>query len=357
VERLVRRPSILPSSSPVAAERERLRASATRSFQVLREQDSERLRRRILVDIEELLDASAARVLEMGADGGLHVGDSVGDERLPTSALAMEAALLPRALTAEKSMVSNDWHRFYFDSVLCDLAADCERDGVVMRVFLVRAYEQTHGAIGVHWVGREPPSLDGMREFYTYLENAALAFALSNERRRIEAASAELREKAYRDTLTGLPNMLALEEQLEAYSDTLPFSALVLDFDGMREANNMLGYTEGGDVLIETVGRALDELAGPREFVARLHTAGDEFAVLLPEADADHARVRAETIEHALDTLEVPASHSEVYKGASVGWATRQPDETPGQTLGRATAAMRERKTRRAQATDPREQW
>ena len=349
VERLLRRPSILPPSSPFPAERERLRASSTRSFQVLREQDGERLRRRILVDIEELLDASAARILKMGADGGLHVADSVGDERLPTSALAMEAALLPRALTAEKSMISNNGYRVHLDPLLRDLAADCERDGVVTHVFLVRAYEQTHGAIGVHWVGREPPSLDGMREFYTYLENAALAFALSNERRRIEAASAELREKAYRDPLTGLPNMLALEEKLAMCSVTMPFSALVLDFDGMREANNMLGYTEGGDVLIATVGRALDELASPGEFAARLHTAGDEFAVLLPEADADHARARAQTIERALDTLEVPTSHREVYKGASVGWATRQPDETPGKTLGRATAAMRQRKSTRAQ--------
>jgi diguanylate cyclase (GGDEF)-like protein len=349
VERLLRRPSIVLPSLPVSAEREWLRVSSTRSFRVLREQDGERLRRRILVDIEELLDASAARILETGADGGLQVGDSVGDERLPTSAVAMEAALLPRALAAEKSMVSNHGHRVHLDPLLRDLAADCERDGVVTHVFLLRAHGQTHGAIGVHWVGREPPSLERMRELYAYLENAALAVALSIERRRIEAASAELREKAYRDSLTGLPNMLALEEQLATYSDTMPFSTLVLDFDGMREANNALGYTKGGDVLIARVGRALDELASPGEFAARLHTAGDEFAVLLPEADADHAKVRAETIEHALDALEVPASHRDIYKGASVGWATRQPDETPGQTLGRATSAMRERKSVRAQ--------
>ena len=63
VERLLRRPSILPPSSPVAAEREWLRASSTRSFQVLREQDGQRLRRRILVDIEEL---SARRLAVSG---------------------------------------------------------------------------------------------------------------------------------------------------------------------------------------------------------------------------------------------------------------------------------------------------
>ena len=330
-------------SSPVAVGGS-LRASSARSFRVLREHDVGRLRQQILVDTAELLEASAVRYLELDADAGIRVGGYPGNVPLPASALLMEAELLPRARREEKSLISSHPR---LDPALGDLAQECAHDGVITHVLLLRAYAQTQGAVGVHWIGRERPEFERRRGFYGYLENAALAVALSNERRRLDAAGAKLREQAYRDTLTGLPNTFALEEQLAAHSETIPFSVVVLDFDGMREANNALGYTEGGDVLIATVGRALAGLVRDREFAARMHTAGDEFAVLLPQADADQARTRAETIEGRLDALEVPATHREIYHGASAGWATRQPSETPGQTLGRASTAMRQRKNER----------
>ena len=101
-------------------------------------------------------------------------------------------------------MISNNGHRFPLNPVLHDLAADCERDGVVRTC--PRACVQTDAWCDRRALGRPRTAVARrMREFYTYLENAALAVALSNERQRIEAASAELREKAYRDTLTGLP--------------------------------------------------------------------------------------------------------------------------------------------------------
>ena len=164
----------------------------------------------------------------------------------------------------------------------------------------------------------------------------------------VESELAELRERAYRDRLTGLPNGFALEEELRAHEDTMPFSVLALDFDGMREANNLFkSYRMGGDVLIEAVSRALRGLVTDGEFAARQHSAGDEFAVLIPGADAEAASRRANDIEASLDILDVPAAYQQVYCGASVGHATRRPGETPGQVLGRAVSAMHERKSAR----------
>jgi GGDEF domain-containing protein len=123
---------------------------------------------------------------------------------------------------------------------------------------------------------------------------------------------------------------------------------MALDFDGMREANAAFSsYEAGGDVLIHAVGQALPRLVGASGFAARLHTAGDEFAVLLPGADADTAGRLATALEASLDALEVPPTHRSVYHGASVGWATRSDGESPGQALGRAIAAMQERKAER----------
>ena len=93
------------------------------------------------------------------------------------------------------------------------------------------------------------------------------------------------------DKLTGLPNEHALDDELARHRTTTPFSALVLDFDGLREANaHFNSYELGGDVLDHAVGQALAGLARGDEFAARLHTAGDEFALLLPGIAEEDAR-------------------------------------------------------------------
>jgi diguanylate cyclase (GGDEF)-like protein len=124
----------------------------------------------------------------------------------------------------------------------------------------------------------------------------------------------------------------------------------MLDFDGLREANKAFGYVEGGNALIRVVADGLADLARPDEFLARMNTAGDEFVLLLPGQNASQASVRCREIETALDRLPVPTKFAPIYLGASVGSASRRPAEKPGQTLGRAAAAMRHRKTERNSA-------
>jgi diguanylate cyclase (GGDEF)-like protein len=169
-----------------------------------------------------------------------------------------------------------------------------------------------------------------------------VAIALDNANTR-----AQLQRQATTDLLTGLSNNQALQCELESHEETWPFSVLVLDFDGLRAANAAFGHREGGDVLIAAVGAALGRLAAPTEFAARMYTAGDEFALLLPGQDEAAAMRRRLEVEAALDALEVPERLAAVYRGASVGAATRQPTETAGQTLGRSITAMRARKSER----------
>jgi GGDEF domain-containing protein len=78
-----------------------------------------------------------------------------------------------------------------------------------------------------------------------------------------------------------------------------------------------------------------------------MYTTGDEFAILVPNRDEDAALERRAEVEAAGDALRVPHRLSSIYRGASVGAATRLAGETPGQTLGRAIIAMRMRKRER----------
>ncbi|HSC49590.1 MAG TPA: GGDEF domain-containing protein [Gaiellaceae bacterium] len=171
--------------------------------------------------------------------------------------------------------------------------------------------------------------------------------------RRAEAKLRALEERASIDALTKLSNAQALQDELDRHAATFPLGVLVLDFDGLREANAAFGYTDGGDVLIRAVGSALARLAKPTEFAARMHTAGDEFALLVPGADEAATSRRAQEVEAALDALHVSAPLDEIYRGASVGFAQRRADESPGQCLGRAVESMRERKRQRSVKASP----
>jgi hypothetical protein len=69
--------------------------------------------------------------------------------------------------------------------------------------------------------------------------------------------------------------------------------------------------------------------------------------VLLPEADARRAQIRAEELTGVLDRVAVPADLEALFHGASVGFATAQPGEDPRAALRRAGGEMRSRKRRR----------
>ena len=329
------------ASAPISDQAGSLKRAVASAYTALRERDQERLRGKIAADTLRLLAASAVRSYERSENGWRQV-DSIG-AWIPEVGARMEAELLPRAVEMGRSLLSSHPD---LDPELQRLAADCAEEGITTEILLIRSEDETLAAFAVHWLGQERPSSEIRSGFHYYFDIAGIAFAAVQERQRIEAELESLYKRAFRDALTGLPNSQALEDELRRHSETRPMAVLVLDFDGMREANAALGYAEGGDRLIRIVGEALAQLAHPGEYPARLHTAGDEFGLLLPGLSAD-ARTRASEIEVALDRLEVPESHRPFYKGASVGYAVRIQGETAGQMLGRATEAMRERKLER----------
>ncbi|MGC9667705.1 GGDEF domain-containing protein [Planosporangium sp. 12N6] len=129
----------------------------------------------------------------------------------------------------------------------------------------------------------------------------------------------QLRALAQLDPLTGAFNRRGLAEaarQLFAGGVASP-SVVCLDLDGFKAVNDTLGHAAGDELLQWVVAAARDAL-GPADIIAR--TGGDEFVVVLAEADASAAQEVADRIGRSLRERT----------GVSVGWACA-PDD--GDTL------------------------
>ena len=318
-----------------------VRRGAMLSFEILRTQEREVFWPRVVKDVAEWLDATAVRGFDLDANGVPAWTAATGSGRLPAAAVEMEQELLARALAGGRSLISN---HPVLDRDLRPLADELDGTGSVVHAVLLRAYQRSVGAIAVHWIGVPRPGFERRDGFYAYLENASLALALADEREARRLELDDLHRTAYSDALTGLPNHRALERELEAMAGSR-LAVLVLDFAANAAFQN--DYARGGDVLICAFSKALGGLLRPGEFAARLHTAGDEFCVLVPGCDEAAALRRAGELETALDRLEVPATHRHVYGGASVGAAAALPGEPPLGTLARASVEMHERKVAR----------
>jgi diguanylate cyclase (GGDEF)-like protein len=101
------------------------------------------------------------------------------------------------------------------------------------------------------------------------------------------------RTHAHQDSLTGLANHRAFQEELErqlAFSDRSgrPVALIMIDVDDFKTVNDAAGHAAGDDLLVE-MGRLLR--AALRGYDRPFRIGGDEFAVLMEGTDAAGAEV------------------------------------------------------------------
>ena len=149
---------------------------------------------------------------------------------------------------------------------------------------------------------------------------------------------------AMHDALTGLPNRTQIRGALEQMVQTGPVAVLFVDLDRFKDVNDSLGH-DVGDELLRSIGREMQRRLPSGACVARM--AGDEFAVVLADADGGSARAMASAV-HAL-LRELPdVGGMRLAVGASVGIAMAPEHGTdPHILFKRAEIAMYEAKQRR----------
>jgi diguanylate cyclase (GGDEF)-like protein/PAS domain S-box-containing protein len=194
-----------------------------------------------------------------------------------------------------------------------------ERDGAVreFELQLRRPDGQICTALDTAYLRRDPDT--GERFYHGIMVDIT---------KRIELEG-QLRELSMRDPLTGCYNrrfLFELERKLVADpAADAQWGCIYIDIDYFKQYNDRYGHQAGDEVLVK-MSRFLIRQVRAEEAVVRL--GGDEFLVVLVGADG----ARTESVARRLQLAALRTAPV----AFSLGWASRQPDETFEKTVNRA---------------------
>jgi diguanylate cyclase (GGDEF)-like protein len=166
--------------------------------------------------------------------------------------------------------------------------------------------EQPNGRVFLSLPNKEEKDVDRsilelfLMEVNIYLENLKL-------RRKLE-------ELAQTDSLTGVFNRYYFDKQFEKEKEVSlrfgqPLSLIILDVNGLKYANDVIGH-EAGDTLLKETAALLGRCAGTYDSIYRI--GGDEFVILL-------SNCTEERLAQMLDGLkEAQADAAFEFKGQTV---------------------------------------
>lgn len=152
----------------------------------------------------------------------------------------------------------------------------------------------------------------------------------------------QLRHQADHDSLTGLFNRRRFEAEVSGQIEyaqryARPGALLLMDLDTFKFVNDSYGHPIGDRLLVD-VGASLSATVRSTDVVARI--GGDEFAVLLREAEEEEAMAVSKKLIAAIRTGSKPSI------GASIGVAPfdGRGEKTPDELLVAADIALYEAK-------------
>ena len=124
------------------------------------------------------------------------------------------------------------------------------------------------------------------------------------------------------------------EAMLRSHQRGLPLSVLLLDVDNFKNVNDTFGHLAGDGVLQALSALAVDVLR-QQDIAGRW--GGEEFLVLLPEADADKAGEIAEKLRRRIEEFSFADG---LRCTVSIGLAEMRPHDTQDSLIHRADTAL-----------------
>lgn len=168
-------------------------------------------------------------------------------------------------------------------------------------------------------------------------EDTALVLCLIQDIRAQVQLQNELYQQAITDALTGIHNRRYFDQSLfrefsRASRYSRPFSLIIIDIDGFKQANDLYGHAFGDEMLIKAT-RTFNSVL--REGDSAYRYGGDEFAMLLPETTKEGAIEVAERLK-AIFVTQFLTSERRMRLSLSIGIASYPEDGIDEKSLSSA---------------------
>ncbi len=173
--------------------------------------------------------------------------------------------------------------------------------------------DETLGSLSIYRTADHPGEIKSRELTLAKTVTYRLALALSNLR-----LAEKLRAQSIRDPLTGLFNRRYLEETLEreivkVNRENNTLSVIAFDVDHFKRFNDEFGH-EAGDMVLKLLGEQMRNVVRGSDIACRV--GGEEFLLVLPEANTDIAVQRAEDLRQKVESVNLN------YQGRSLGKIT-----------------------------------
>lgn len=123
---------------------------------------------------------------------------------------------------------------------------------------------------------------------------------------------------SFHDHLTGLYNRRYMEDSLKRLDTrrNLPFTIMIIDFNGLKIINDAFGHEKGDQVILKTV-EIIKKACRADEIICRI--GGDEFMILLPQTNLKQAENIKQRIIKALENIKF----DQIMLSVAVGYAAK----------------------------------
>jgi len=172
------------------------------------------------------------------------------------------------------------------------------------------------------------------RSYLNLLQRDEAYRALRQSQQQLLETNLELQRLTNSDGLTSLSNRRYFDEYLgaewkRAQREQTQLALLMIDVDAFKGYNDTYGHVAGDEVLRRVATVIRENCARPADLPARF--GGEEFSMILPATSPGGARLLAEKVRRAIETLRIPHACSPTggFVTVSIGGAVTYREAMP----------------------------
>lgn len=193
---------------------------------------------------------------------------------------------------------------------------------------IIPVLDSCDGKSRIFGIAREMTALINAKESLAAI-NKGLEQAITERTMELQESNKKLKEQAYKDPLTNIGNRRYFFEhaglQFNAAKDEQqPVSIIYADLDNFKQLNDTYGHI-AGDLILQLFVERIDSLLGHSDIFARF--GGEEFVILLPGADKNIARHKANQILTSINNNKFSTPKKNIQVTSSFGLATLMPTQ------------------------------